>query len=204
MTASYEADVLVMISAIVLAAGQAARFGQCKQLVRLGDKTLVEHVLDTVNASAVDDIIVVLGAHAEEIQRHVKFKRERVVINPEYAEGMSTSIHAGLRAVTAATDAAIIMLADQPLVAPQTLDRLADEYRTRKAPAVIPTYRGARGNPVLVDKSLFPEMLALRGDTGFRAILMRHPDSVVTVPVDDVGIVTDIDTSEDFDDLAPR
>lgn len=193
-----------MISAIVLAAGQAARFGQCKQLVQLGEKTLVEHVLDTVNASAVDDIVVVLGAHADEIRRRVKFRRERVVINPEYAVGMSTSIHAGLRALEPSTDAAIIVLADQPFVSPQTLNRLADEYRTKKAAAVVPTYHGARGNPVLVDKSLFPEMLELRGDIGFRAIFQKDPDSILKVPVDDVGIVTDIDTREDFDDLARR
>ena len=193
-----------MISAIVLAAGQAARFGQCKQLVQLGDKTLVEHVLDTVNASAVDDIVVVLGAHADEIRRRVKFRRERVVINPEYAVGMSTSIQAGLRALGPSTDAVIIVLADQPFVSPQTLNRLADEYRTRKAAAIVPTYRGERGNPVLVDKSLFPEMLALSGDTGFRAIFRKDPDSIVKVPVDDVGVVTDIDTREDLDDLARR
>jgi molybdenum cofactor cytidylyltransferase len=193
-----------MISAIVLAAGQAARFGQCKQLMQLGDKTLIEHVLDTVNESAVDDIIVVLGAHADEIQRRVKFGRERIVLNAQYAEGMSTSIHAGLRALTPETEAAIIMLADQPFVTPQTVNRLAGEYRTRKALAIVPTYRGARGNPVLVDRSLFPEMLALRGDVGFRAIFEKHPDSIVKLPIDDVGIVTDIDTREDFNDLARR
>lgn len=193
-----------MISAIVLAAGQGARFGRCKQLIQLGEKALVEHVLDTVNASAVDDIILVLGAHADEIQRRVKLRRERVVINPRYAEGMSTSIQAGLRELRPSTDAAIIVLADQPFVSPQTLNRLADEYRKRKAPAFVPTYRGARGNPVLVDKSLFAEMLTLRGDAGFRAILKKDPEAIVTVPVDDVGIVTDIDTQEDFDDLARR
>ena len=193
-----------MISAIVLAAGQAARFGQCKQLMRLGDKSLVEHVLDTVNESAVDDIVIVLGAHAEEIQRRVKFRRERVVLNTEYAGGMSTSIHAGLRALQPETEAAIILLADQPFVTPQTVNRLADEYRTRKAPAIVPTYHGARGNPVLVDQSLFPQMLALRGDVGFRAILEKHPDSIVKLAIDDVGIVTDIDTRDDLDDLARR
>ena len=196
--------VISMIAAIVLAAGQSVRFGQCKQLMQVGDKALIEHVLDTVNASAVDDIILVLGAHADEIQRRVKFRRERVVINPRYGEGMSTSIQAGLRELQRSTDAAIIVLADQPFVSPQTLNRLADEYRKRKAAAVVPTYRGARGNPVLVGRSLFPEMLALRGDVGFREILKRDPASIVTVPVDDVGIVTDIDTPEDFDDLARR
>jgi len=193
-----------MIAAIVLAAGQAVRFGRCKQLIRLGDKMLLEHVLANVNASTVNDTIVVLGAHAEEIRRRVKFADERIVLNPDYAEGMSTSIHAGLRALEPATDAAMIVLADQPFVTPQTLNLLVDVYRDRKSAAVIPTYRGKRGHPVIVDKSLFAEMLALRGDAGFRTIFAKHPDDVVTVAVEDAGIVTDIDTREDFDDLAPR
>jgi len=193
-----------MISAIVLAAGQAARFGECKQLIRLGDKTLIEHVLATVSASKVENILVVLGAHAAEIQRRVKFGRERVVMNPDYAKGMSTSIHAGLHALDPETDAAMIVLADQPFVMAETLNRLVDEYRERKALAVIPTYRGARGNPVLIDRALFPDMLELRGDVGFRAVLARRPADVVLIPVDDVGVVTDLDTREDFDDLAPR
>ena len=192
------------VAAIVLAAGEAARFGECKQLMKLGDKTLVEHVLDTVNASSVDDVIVVLGAHADDIRRRVKFARERIVMNPQYGDGMSTSIHAGLRALQPSTDAAMIVLADQPFVTPQTLDRIIDEYRAHKSAAVVPTYHGARGNPVLVDRSLFDEMFALRGDTGFRAVLARQPDAVTRVPVDDVGVVTDIDTREDFDGLAPR
>src|SRR5438067_10090007 len=85
-----------MISAIVLAAGQATRFGRCKQLVRIGEKSLLQHVLDNLRASSVEDVVVVLGAHADEIRRHVRFGGERVVENPDYANGMSTSLQAGL------------------------------------------------------------------------------------------------------------
>ena len=188
-----------MISAIVLAAGQAARFGRCKQLVPLGGKPLLEHVLDTLRQSKVDDVVVVLGAYAGEIRQRVRFDRERVVLNPDYADGMSTSIQAGLRALPATTEAAMIVLADQPYVMWPTLDALIDEYRRTGASVVIPTYTGSRGNPVIVDRALFPEMMDIRGDIGCRAIFGNHAESIVKVAVDDPGVVTDIDTTEDLD-----
>lgn len=185
-----------MISAIVLAAGEASRFGQCKQLVRVGGKALLEHALDSLRASKIDETVVILGAHADAIRQEVDFTRERVVFNPEYASGMSTSIQAGLRAIAA--EAALIVLADQPFVTPQTIDLLIDEYLRTRAALVIPTYNGARGNPVLVDRSLFAEMMSIRGDIGFRAIFADHADRMVKVPVDDRGVVMDIDTKDDL------
>ncbi len=189
-----------MISAIVLAAGQATRFGRCKQVLRLGDKTILDHVLDYVRASTVDDVVVVLGAHADEIRAQVRFV-ERTVLNADLAGGMSTSIQAGLRALPQDAEAALIVLGDQPFVTPQTIDRLIEEYRRSRPGAVIPTWRGVCGNPVLVDRSLFDEMLAIRGDIGCRAIFDGHPQSIVKVPVDDRGVLMDIDTQEDFDTL---
>ena len=184
-----------MISAIVLAAGQATRFGECKQLVRLGGKTLLEHALASVRGARIDDVVVVLGANAEEILDRVAF-RETVVINPDFAGGMSTSIQAGLRA--AKGDAALIVLGDQPFVTSATIDVLIDEYRRTNASVIIPTYRGLRGNPVLLDRSLFAEMMNIRGDIGCRAIFGDHADSIVNVPVEDRGVVVDIDTVEDL------
>lgn len=193
-----------MIAAIVLAAGEASRFGQCKQLVRLGDKTLLEHVLQTVRETTIDDIVVVLGAHAEEIQNAVAFDRERVVMNPLYANGMSTSIHAGLRTLDGRAEAAVMVLADQPFIAPRTIDAIVSEYRRSGASIVIPTYRGARGNPVLVARKLFPDVMSIRGDTGLRSIFQRHASDILRVEVDDVGVVTDIDTQADLGDVTGR
>ena len=185
-----------MISAIVLAAGQATRFGQCKQLMPLGGRTLLEHVLANLRASKIDDVVVVLGARAEEIRSRVSFDRERVVMNERYADGMSTSIQAGLRALPGDAEAAMIVLADQPFVLPSTYDALIDAYRAAPADVVLPTYNGFRGNPVIVDRALFVEMMAIRGDTGCRAIFGEHAPRKVAV--DDRGVVTDIDTPEDF------
>jgi molybdenum cofactor cytidylyltransferase len=189
-----------MISAIVLAAGQATRFGECKQLMPLGGKTLLAHVLDNLRRSKVDEIVVVLGARAEEIRSRVAFARERVVLNPSYAEGMSTSIQAGLRAVSEEAEAAMIVLADQPFVTTATFDALIDAYRTANVRIVLPTYDRFRGNPVIVSRALFAEMMTLRGDVGCRSIFGQH--SLVKVPVNDKGVVTDIDTPADLDGVA--
>jgi xanthine dehydrogenase accessory factor len=193
-----------MLSAIVLAAGQARRFGRCKQLAPLGGRPLLEHILDALRHSKVDDVVVVLGAHAEEIREQVRFDRERLILNPDYAEGMSTSIQAGLRALPAEAEAAMIVLADQPFVRPATLDALCDEYRRTRAQVVLPTFNGFRGNPVLVDRSLFAAMMSLRGDTGCRAIFGDHAESIVKVVVEDRGVVMDVDTEEDLTSNSPR
>src|ERR1700694_1866438 len=183
-----------MISAIVLAAGQATRFGQCKQLMRRGEKALLQHVLDNLAQSKIDEVVVVLGARADEIREQIQFGKARVLMNPDYANGLSTPIQAGLRAINA--EAAMIVLADQPLVASRTLDLLIDEYRRVKPSVVIPTFNGFRGNPVIVDRSLFAEMMTIVGDIGCRSIFGNHP--VHLLPVDDRGVVTDIDTPEDI------
>jgi molybdenum cofactor cytidylyltransferase len=189
-------------AAIVLAAGQATRFGECKQLVRLDGKPLLEHVLDNLRRSTIDDVVVVLGAHADEIRAQVHFAGERVVLNPDYTEGMSTSIQAGLRALPPDADAAMIVLGDQPFVSPRTLNALLDESRGAPSNVIVPTVDGFRGNPVIVPRPLFAEVMDIRGDIGCRAIFGNHPELVRKVAVDDRGIVKDIDTRADLNPFA--
>jgi molybdenum cofactor cytidylyltransferase len=179
-----------MISAIVLAAGESTRFGRPKQLLFL------DRVLENLRGANLDDIVVVLGAHAEEIRRQVRFDNERVVVNPDYALGMSTSIQAGLRALPPGVEAAMIVLGDQPYVSPATLNELIAEFRRVRPPALSPTHDGRRGNPVVIAAALFPEMMALRGDAGFRAIAGRH--DVAELAVDDQGVLIDIDSPADL------
>jgi molybdenum cofactor cytidylyltransferase len=186
-------------SAIILAAGTSTRMGAVKQLLRLDDRPLLQRVLDNVRASQATEIILVLGFSAEAIQREIDAPNVRVVINDSYQQGMGTSLRAGLSAVDRLAAAAIIVLADQPFVRPATLDRLIAEHHRSGAQIVIPTYRGFRGNPVLLDRSVFPEMMALNGDIGCRAIFGDHLEEIVKVPVDDVGILLDIDRQGDFE-----
>jgi molybdenum cofactor cytidylyltransferase len=161
-------------SAVVLEAGTSTRMGTVKQLLRLDDRPLLQHVLDNVRASGVTEIILVLGFAREAIGQEIDVRDARVVINEGFQQGMGTSLKAGLSAVDAQAEAALIVLAHQPFVRPATLDQLITEHQASKAQIVIPTYRGFRGNPVLLDRSVFPEVMALNGDIGCRAIFGNH------------------------------
>jgi molybdenum cofactor cytidylyltransferase len=189
------------IGAVILAAGMSSRMGEPKQLLRLGEKTLLGQVLDNARRAALDEIVVVLGAAAESISQQVDLSKIKVVINSSYQQGMGTSLGAGLAALEPAINAALILLADQPFVRPTTLDRICEEYRRSQAQIVIPLYNGFRGNPVLLDRSVFPEVMALSGDVGCRAIFGNHLEGIVKLPVDDVGTLLDIDSKADFDKL---
>lgn len=186
------------VAAVVLAAGMSTRMGSAKQLLRLGDRTLLDTVLDNLRSSQVAEIVVVLGGSAELIQQQINLNGARIVINDAYQQGMGTSLQAGVSAVDSSSDAALIVLADQPFIRPATLDHLIDRYRAQNSPVVIPAYKGHRGNPVLLDRSLFPEVLALSGDTGFRSLFSRHTEKILNVPVDDIGVLIDVDTEADL------
>ncbi len=187
------------IGAVVLAAGQSTRMGEPKQSLLVGGKPLLQQTLENVRGARVNDIVVVLGFAAEAIAQQISSGDIRIVVNEAYQQGMGSSLSAGLGALDPLTDAAFIILADQPFVRSKTLDQIIDQYQESDAQIVIPTYRGFRGNPVLLDRSVFPEVMALSGDVGCRAIFGDHLEGIVKVAVDDIGILLDID---DKDDLA--
>jgi CTP:molybdopterin cytidylyltransferase MocA len=189
------------IAAVVLAAGKSSRMGETKQLIRLGGGTLLERVIDTVESSGVDDIVVVLGHEANQILRTLAGRKLRTVVNDAYREGMGTSLRAGISVLPPETAAAMIVLADQPFVRPETLKLLMDQYRNSGAQIVIPMYKGFRGNPVVLDRSVFPEVMALEGDIGCRAVFGDHLEGIVKTPVEDVGILLDLDSKEDLERL---
>ncbi len=196
-------DIASPYSAVILAAGTSTRMGTAKQLLLLDDRPLLQHVLDHVRASAVKEIVLVLGFAAEKIRREIDVQNARVVLNESYRQGMGTSLKAGLSAVDLQSAGALIVLADQPFIRPATLDLLMAEHHRSKAQIVIPIYRGFRGNPVLLDRSVFAEVMALDGDIGCRAIFGDHPEGIVKLPVDDAGILLDIDRQSDFEALRP-
>jgi molybdenum cofactor cytidylyltransferase len=186
------------IGAIVLAAGKSTRMGEPKQLLRLEGKALLEHTLGNVRAARIDDVVLVLGFGAEAIRQQPAVEGVKIVVNEAYQRGMASSLSAGLAALEPHTNAAFIVLADQPFVRPATLDQLIEQYQRSGAQIVIPIYHGFRGNPVLLDRSVFPEVMALSGDIGCRAIFGDHLGGIVKVAVDDIGILLDIDSKEDL------
>lgn len=188
-----------MIAAVVLAAGVSSRMGRPKQTLDVEGVPMLERVLLTFRRSKVGRVVVVIGAHAEEVRSRVRFADEVIVENPKFDEGMSGSLKLGLRNVGEA-DAAFVALGDQPFVRPETVDRMVAAYEKTRACIVIPTYRGTRGNPVLFDRSIFPQIEGIRGDVGAKSVVRRNASEVLEVDVRDIGVLADIDTPSDLAD----
>ena len=186
------------VTAVVLAAGGSQRFGQPKQLIPWGGKTMVEHVVDVLLASPVDEVIVVLGCQAEAVGAALGARPVRIVVNEEWDRGLSTSVRAGLGAASPNAMAALFVLADQPGLTPELVGRLVERHRRTLSPIVAPVYEGWRGNPVLFDQVLFPELAALEGDVGGRVLIKRYPQQVEKVEVGCGEILLDVDTPEDY------
>jgi 8-oxo-dGTP diphosphatase len=187
-----------VIVAVVLAAGASTRMGEPKLLLPLRGKSLVRRVVEEAVASRAKQTIVVTGAHREPIERELRGLPVKLVHNPEYAEGMSTSLRAGLRAARTAVDAALILLADQPLVDRHVLDSLIELYGRSGAAIVQPSYGGQPGNPVLWDRRLFGELMAEQGDRGGREILRRRAAEVARLELPDTRLRQDVDTPEAY------
>lgn len=186
------------IGAIVLAAGSSERMGQLKQLLPIGERTMVAHVTAAVVALGLAQVVVVTGARAGAVAKALADLPVDIIVNDSWAEGMSSSMRAGLQALRPHIQAVLLVLADQPALTADLLQLLVARYRTTGAPIVAPVYRGQRGNPVLFDRALFPELLAVRGDHGGRALIDRYREQVEQVAVDDPAVIADVDSPEDY------
>lgn len=189
---------------VILAGGSSSRLGRPKQLLALGERPVLAHTLANALAAALDGVIVVLGHAAGAIRAQVDFGAARVVVNERYAEGQSTSLHAGVAALPPDAAAAVFILGDQPLIGPDVLDALVAAFREGGAPIVQPSYEGQRGNPVLIASGLFPELLAVTGDQGARNVLRAHAAEVRVVPIPGSTPTDDLDTEEDYQQLLAR
>ena len=186
------------VSAVVLAAGAGSRFGGGKLLAPFGGRTLIGATLDGLRGAAVDETIVVVGAEGERLRSVSTAHGARVAVNRAWAEGMSTSVSAGLDACSPASRAAGVVLADQPLVGAGAVGRLVEAFEDGARVAVA-TYGGDMRNPALFARDVWPLLgREMSGDRGARAVLARHPELVTEVPCDDVADPADVDTVEDL------
>jgi len=188
-----------VIAALVLAAGRAVRMGSPKLLLPVGGEALLARVLRAARASRCDDVLVVVGAGADEITAAAREAGARAVLNPRYAEGMGTSVAAGIAALPDACEAVVVLLGDQPFVGPEIINALIDAHRDTGRPLVASRYGTVRGAPMLIGRDLFDEARALDGDVGARVLLRGHPDLLAEVDVGEGPASWDVDTPDDLE-----
>jgi molybdenum cofactor cytidylyltransferase len=188
-----------MISAILLAAGESRRMGSLKALLPYQGQTFIERVCTAFLTAGVDELIVVLGARAEEIGRALPVHPAlRSVVNSRYSQGQLSSLMVGIGALSPESEAAVVNLVDHPLVLSETITAVLDSFRAVPVPIVIASYQGKRGHPVLFSSQVYGEILAAPLDQGAKVIVRKDPSRVREIPLDDPGILADIDTPEEY------
>ncbi len=195
------------VAAIILAAGRSSRMenGHHKLLLPLGDRAVLSHVVSTVLASKARPLVIVLGYRAEQIRAllspYAVQPEVMVIENPEYQQGMSTSLRKGIETLMMLpyiVDGALIILGDQPLMTPDVINAMIETRQDTGKLIVAALYNGQRGNPTFFDARLFPELLAITGDEGARTVLARHRQEMATIDVDDDTLNYDVDTWESY------
>lgn len=190
-----------MIGALVLAAGRSSRMGRSKVMLPLGGRPVLGWVLHHVLAAGPLEVVLVTGPDTPDPVALIGEAPVRLTHNARAREGMATSIQAGLLALHPGTEAAFIVLGDQPTLGPDVFRALRERYRRDRPAIVVPIYRGQRGHPVLFDRTVFPELWGLVGDVGARGVVARDPARVATVPFDR-DPPPDVDTPEAYRHLA--
>ena len=185
-------------AAVILAAGYSSRMGKFKPLLSLGDKTVLESTVSTFRLPFISDILVVVGHNREKIVSHVAHQLITLVENPNYEEGMFSSIQAGVSQLPSSTDAFFIMPVDIPFVLSDTIKKLVDAYNKNSDHIIRPQYQGRFGHPPLIPSRLIPTILNSNGDGGLRKVLRHHREMTVPLPVIDPAIHRDLDFPEDY------
>lgn len=190
---------------IILAAGSSTRMGRPKQLLTYGSHTLLRHAAEAAVASCCGPVFVVLGAYASRLHREIEGLPVRSVMNERWADGMGSSIQAGLAVLTTShgpvrdTEAVILMLCDQPYVTAAVINNLVTVYHTTGKRMIASEYGGTLGVPALFGREYFAELSTMSGPTGAKRLIAAHASEVVPVPFPKG--MTDVDTAEDYQQL---
>ena len=190
-----------MISGIVLAGGTSSRLGRPTQLLELDGRPLLQHAVDAAAAAGLSEVVVVLGHRAAEVEAALDLPAGvRTLVNPRYREGQAASLRAGLASVAPGSEAAVILLGDQPGVTADSVRAVVATFERSGAPIVRARYAAGWGHPVLLARSVWAEVDRLEGDVGARAIMFAHADLVEEAAVEGPRPF-DVDTWADFERL---
>jgi molybdenum cofactor cytidylyltransferase len=193
------------IAAVILAAGLSRRMGVPKMVLPWGKTTVIGQVVHVLSDAGIGEIVVVTGGACQQVEAALQDLPVRVVFNPRFAEDpMAYSLQVGLASLPAAVDACLVVLGDQPQIGAQVVRGLVQAYRERGAPLVVPSFEMRRGHPWLLDRSLWPEVTALRPPGVLRDVLNSHASQIEYLIVTDNTILCDLDTPEDYARQRPQ
>jgi len=192
-----------VIVAVVLSAGESSRMGRPKALLPISGIPFIEEIVRALKGTKVDDIIVVVGHHAAEIQERIAHLPITVVVNEDYKKGQLSSLVAAIRSLESRTDSAkidglLVHLVDHPFISPPLVDEMIDRFYQSGKLIVVPRCRGRRGHPVLFSRALFSELLRTPVDQGAKAVVHAHRDQTLEVETEYEGVTIDIDTPEEY------
>lgn len=187
------------VAAAVLAAGRSSRMGHPKALLRLGAATFLERVVSAAERARLEPLRVVVGAHRREIDLAMPWLRPRFVVNDDVDQGQLHSLRLALRTLSQDCDACVMMLVDHPLVCPSTVRALVDAYAAYRPAMVVPRFRERRGHPVLFSHEMFDPLCNGPLEGGARRIVREQGVSPLAVDVEDPGVLTDVDTPEEYE-----
>lgn len=183
------------VAAILLAAGQSRRMGTCKQLLPLGETTVIGRCLDTLQAGGISDIIVVVSSDGTAVADEARHVPVRIAVNQEVSGDMSSSIRTGRAALPPESSSIIVTLCDYPLVRSETVRVLIKTGAAHPTSIIIPTHAGRRGHPLLIPRAILDE---LTDALTLRDVVRKEPDRVVERDVPDGGVLLDMDTPEEY------
>jgi molybdenum cofactor cytidylyltransferase len=188
-----------MIYGIILAAGEGKRMGKVKLTLPLGNKKLIEWVLQVAKSTPLDKYFLVVRPEDKEIIKTGKKWGAEIVLNPDFRKGMSTSIKKALLKInTQEAEGFFLILGDQPLITSKIINKLIKSFSPGKGEIVVPYFEDKRGNPVLFDICWKNELMAVTGDVGGRVLIKAHPEKVKRVNISDETILFDIDQEKDY------
>jgi len=189
------------VSAVLLAAGSAKRMGRPKQLLPLGDRTVIEHCIRTIVGAGIKGVVVVLGPDAEDMATAIHAFPIKTVFNKQQGSEMAESVRAGLQAVDPASTGVLVCLVDYPLVMPQTIKGLIALHGNHPDSIIIPSYNCRRGHPSLFPLSIIRE---IEKQCTLRDVINNHEKKIVYLDTDDEGVLIDMDEPEDYEMILGR
>lgn len=190
------------IAGLILAAGESRRMGRDKALLEYQGRPFLEVILNNLRQAEIARPVVVLGHHADEIERAVGLGNAEVVINADYRRGQTSSLQAGLRVLDSSAVAGVMLcLVDHPAASAAVMRRLQDAFRETGAPVVVPVRQERRGHPVMIGRALFEELLALDPGQGANTVMQKYRNASYFLDAGEDGVLFDIDDPGDYQTL---